>query len=64
MDQAENEVEANDAEYDRSSDEEAVDISLSSQPVIRGEIGNSARFMLGVQSRFGRVIRFTYRFLN
>ena len=53
MNQAKDEVEADDAEYDLSSDEEAVDISLSSQPVIQGEIGSSAHFLFGVQSRFG-----------
>ena len=57
VDQAKNEVEADDAEYDLSSDEEAGDISLSSQPVIQGEIGSSAHFLLGVRSRFGRVFQ-------
>ena len=57
MDQAKNEVKADDTEYDLSSDEEAVDISLSSQPVIQGEIGSSAHFLLGVQSCFGQVFQ-------
>ena len=61
-DQTEDEVERDDAEYHQSSDEEAEDITLSSQSVIKVEIGSFAHFLLGVQLRFGQVIRFNNRY--
>ena len=42
-----------------SSDEEIE----KSAPILQGEIGSSANFLLGARSRFGRVIRFNNRLL-
>ena len=47
-------------EYDESSDEEVEDRPDDSTS-LQGEIGSSATFLLGVRTRFGRVVRINNR---
>ena len=46
-----------------SSDEKIEETADESEPMLQGEIGSSANFLLGARSRFGRVIRFNNRLL-
>ena len=52
-------------EFDSSSDEEVeAGDAEGGNSLLQGEIGSSATFLLGAQSRFGRVVRFNNRFLS
>ena len=52
-------------EFDFSSNEKVeVEYAEGGNSLLQGEIGNYATFILGVRSRFGRVVRFNNRFLS
>ena len=63
-----NEIESDDEmadEFDSSSDEEVeAEDAEGGNSLLQGEIGSSASFLLGARSRFGRVVRFNFRFLS
>jgi len=62
-DDAREELEEDQEDIFYESSDEEVDHGHEGSPLVQGEIGSSATFLLGARTRYGRAIRFNNRLL-